>query len=904
VSGSESVFVTLPDPGRASCLDDLVERLRLLKVWAGDPSYETITGRVNAVWKAGGRPTAELAGRTTVADCFRAGRRRLNTDLVVAVVAALHPDAGYVTQWRQALQVIAGEALAGSQVRVHDRLPQDVAWFTGRTAELDRLGEALNNGEPAGGAVVISAIAGMAGVGKTQLAIHAAHLLVQEQPFDRTLFVNLRGFHPDPAQPPADPAAVLDGFLRLLGVAGQQIPHDLAARTDAYRDRLAGTRTLVVLDNAASEEQLRPLLPETPGCLVLVTSRRSLTALHSATHLTVDVFTPLEAAAFLVRATAGVPAGADPTAQERIAHRCGYLPLALGLVAGHVRATPGWTLTDHADRLDERHHRRRLDTGVELAFDLSYLHQPSGQQRLLRLAALHPGENLDAYAAAALTDTDLATARSHLDDLGRDRLLQPAAPGRYTFHDLVRAYAAGRAGDEDPPPERRAALTRLFDYYLAAAAAAVDTLHPAEPHRRPRVRRPGTPAPAVSDLDTALAWLDNERPTLVAVAAHAASHGWPTHAIQLSTTLFRYLDGGHAGDALTIHGHAHRAALWSNDRTAQANALTNLGTAQVLLGQYRQAADHLQQALALFRQTGDPVGRARALNNLGNVDTRRGRYRSAADHYAQALAQYQQVGDRIGEARALGNLGALELRLGRQQAVTADHDHAPRPDSQPGEGTSEADVLTSLGGANGYPDWRGMAADHLQQALALFRHCGDRIGESWVLDNLGTLHTHVGQPAHATELHQQALAIVRKIGDRDGEVWSLNSLGEAAQSAGRPADAIIHHTNALAIVADTGDRGQQARAHAGLGHAHRALGDSEPARHHYQHALTLYTDLGTPEADQIRAQLGTGDCKKNGSGTETVVGCVHSGPCDAADSTAVCLRPDQGVVSPAVVPAH
>src|SRR5438552_1590220 len=210
VSRSDA-FGVLPDPGRASTLDGLVEELRLLKVWAGDPSYAMIKERINAAWKTAGRPGSEWAKKPTVAACFTPGRRRLNTDLVLAVVAALHPDVGYVAQWRQALRVIGGETQAAAQVRVQDRLPPDLAGFTGRTAELDRLWQVLQHGSVNGGAVVISAIAGMAGIGKTQLAVHAGHLLAREQAIDRVLFVNLRGFHPDPAQPPADPAAVLDG---------------------------------------------------------------------------------------------------------------------------------------------------------------------------------------------------------------------------------------------------------------------------------------------------------------------------------------------------------------------------------------------------------------------------------------------------------------------------------------------------------------------------------------------------------------------------------------------------------------------------------------------------------------------------------------------------------------------
>src|SRR3954463_15731021 len=321
MSRSARAFVVLPDPGRAGTLDELTEALRLLKVWAGEPSYDAVKDRINTAWRTAGRPGGELAKRATVADCFKTGRRRLNTDLVIAVVRALHPDEGYVTQWRQALRVIAGETRAASQVLALGRLPEELPGFTGRATELDLLRRALHSRQRAGDPVVISTIAGMAGVGKTQLAIRAGHLLARQQPFDRVLFVNLRGFHPDPAQPPADPAAVLDAFLRLLGVPGQQIPHELHARAAAYRGRVAGTRTLVVLDNAADADQVRPLLPDTPGCRVLVTSRRSLTALRPATHLTVDVFTPTEAEALLAHAATRIPTGEDPDAAARIARR-------------------------------------------------------------------------------------------------------------------------------------------------------------------------------------------------------------------------------------------------------------------------------------------------------------------------------------------------------------------------------------------------------------------------------------------------------------------------------------------------------------------------------------------------------------------------------------------------------
>jgi tetratricopeptide (TPR) repeat protein len=851
----EPGFVALPDPGQAGTLDEFTSGLRLLKVWAGDPSYDTIKDRINAAWTSAGRRRSELAGRTTVVDCFRTGRRRLNADLVIAVVQALHSDVGYVAQWRQALQVISGTARPEAQVRVQDTLPPDLAGFAGRTTELAELHRALHDGGQDGGAVVISAIAGMAGVGKTQLAVHAGHLLAQDKPFDRVLFVNLRGFHPDPTQPPADPAAVLDGFLRLLAVPGHDIPHGLPARAAAYRSRLAGTRTLVILDNAADAEQVRPLLPETPGCPVLVTSRRNLTGLHPATHLTVDVFTPGEAAAFLAAAAPGILLGEDPNAASRIAYRCGYLPLALGLVAGHIRGTPGWTLTDHADRLDERHHDRRLDPGVTLALDLSYEHLSSDRQRLLRLAALNPGQDLDAYAAAALIDTDLATAQAGLHHLHNDHLLQQPAPGRYTFHDLVRAYASGRAGDEDRPRDRRAALARFFDYYLATAAAAMDTLHPAETHRRPRIAPPGTPMPILTGASGARAWLDTERPALVAIAAHTATHGWPTHTVRLSTTLFRYLNGGHHNDALTVHGHALDAARHTDDPVAQADALTNLGGAYLLLGRYGPAAEHLEQALSLSRQSGDPMGQARALTNLGTVEVRRGHFRQGADYHEQALPLYRQVGDRASEARTLGSLGSGEVELGRYLAATDHFEQALALFRETGDHSGETWVLSVLGYAEVRLDRYGPAADHLQQALTLSRQSGDRTAEAQTLDSLGQLDTRRGEPGQAARYHEQALLLFRETGEREGEAMTCNGLGEAAHAAADPHNALSHHAAALTIATDLGEPNQRARAHTGLGHAHRSLGNPPSARHHYQHALALYTELGLPDTEQIRANL-------------------------------------------------
>jgi tetratricopeptide (TPR) repeat protein len=772
-----------PDPGQARNLDELVETLRALKLWAGDPSFQMIMRRVNARWTAAGRPAGELARRSTIVDCFKTGRRRINGELLVAVVQAMHDETGYVAHWRQALRVSLAETTPTAQVRVLDRLPADVATFSGRQRELDRL--RLAAGGAPGASAVVGVLSGMAGVGKTQLAVHLGHLLAAEERFDTTLFVNLRGFHPDPGQPPAEPAAVLDGFLRLLGLSGHEIPAGLPARTAALRDLLADRRALVILDNAATVEQVRPLLPHSPGSLTLVTSRRRLEDLTSTVRLDVEEFSPEESERMLAGAAAGVQIGPDPFAYQRVARRCGHLPLALGVVAGQMAARPGWTVTDHADRLDERHQHRRLETGVELALHLSYQNLPVRRRTLLRRMAAQPGADLDDLAAAALLDTDVATAAAHLRDLASESLVQQPAAGRYVLHDLVRAYAEERAHEEDRPADRRAALTRLFDHYLYGAGAAMDVLYPAEGHRRPALPPRSAPGPALPDPKAALAWLDAERPTLVASCLYAARHGWPEHAVRLAGILYSYLDnGGYPTDAIAVHTEAQHAARLLGDRTAEATALTNLGVVCWQLGRHPEAVDHLEHARSLFGQLEDRRGEARTLGNLGVVHSTLGQCEVSAGYHERALDCFVQVGDQLGEANTLTNLGCVSARLNR-----------PAP-----------------------------AVEHHHRALEIFRGLNHRGGEATAFNNLGDAHVMLGDFGSAIGYYEQALAMFRELGERYGETCVLNGLGQALAGQGRRDEAIARHTEALTLATEIGKPEEQARARTALSHLREPAG--------------------------------------------------------------------------------
>jgi len=756
---------------------------------------------------------------------------------------------------------VTGPALEAEPPR---ELPSAVPGFTGRHAELEALtGLRRRAGEQASQAVVISAIGGTAGVGKTALAVYWAHRAAARFP-DGQLYVNLRGY--DPGQPlPATDA--LAGFLRSLGVPGPDIPPEADQRAARYRSLLAGKRMLVVLDNAGSADQVRPLLPGTPGCTVVVTSRDALAGLvarDGATRLDLDVL-PRQDAVALLRTLIGARADAEPEAAAELADQCARLPLALRVAAELAASRPAASLaalaaelTDLGTRLDMLEAGGDSGTAVRTVFSWSYRHLGPEEARAFRLLGLHPGPDFGPYAAAALTGATVPQARRELEMLARAHLIQAAGPGRYGLHDLLRAYARELAGALDAREEQHAALTRLFDYYLHAAAAAMDTLFPAERHRRPRIPGQAIPVPPLADPAAAREWLDAERATLVAAAAPTAAREWPGHATRLAATLASYLQfGGHFAEAVTIFGRALGAARRTGDRDAEATALNNLGIVDWRQGRLQQAAGHYRQALALFREAGDRAGEARELTNLGLAETQLGHYEQAARHQQEAAATFHDIRDRYGEARALGNLGLARQRQGRYQEAAGYHQHALDLCREIADRQGEAWALTRLGVVGLRLGRFEPAAGYVRQALAHFREMGDESGEAEALGRLGEIHLGLGHYEQAAGNFEQALAMSHAIGDPDLQAEALNGLGEAVFQTGAADIARMHHLTALRLTSEAGSPRQQARAHSGIARTHQASGDSLRARHHWQEALTRYDALGAPEADEIRAQLTT-----------------------------------------------
>jgi tetratricopeptide (TPR) repeat protein len=858
-----------PGPAGVRTYDELADRLRALRSWAGI-SYRELHRRV--VRSRRGRGIAERPAFDTVHRCLQPGRRRLDPELVVEIAAALlgeSPDQhveARTQEWRRACQRLVGRSDDAGVVDTFDVLPDDIAAFTGRDAELDQLLDAPQStaheadADGTRPASVTCLIHGLAGVGKTSLAVRAAHrLLARWHASDVrpvVLVVNLRGY--DPERPPADPLAVLDGFLRQLGTPGNQIHRlDLAGRTSKLGELLTGRRALLLLDNAADEEQVRPLLPRSGSCVVLVTSRRQLDGLPAARQVALEVFRPPEALELMRRGVGADRVDTDRSAAAEIARLVGHLPLAVGLVVARIRASPDWTLADHLERLAERRARLRLDDGVEVALASSYDALLAEHRRILRLLAVHPGHDFDAYAACALTDADLRTTVDRLGDLCVRSLLSMRGPGRYELHDLVRVFAANRLADEDRPGDRQAAATRLMDHYARTAGVAMAQHAPHE-HRRfravvERAERSRAPVAALEDRSAAVAWLDAERVNLIALALQAAAHDDASPAGRLAVLLFPYLhNAGHNSDAEILLD----CASGTSERGLQAEVLVDRAVLGIRLGRHRQAVDHLQRALIACRAVGDRATERAAEITLGRLYWQLGDYATAAEHTQRSLDLARRLGDLFGAAQGLGNLGLVAMRQGRYDAARV-HLEAALATARglPDDPRLEMNALANLADLHSIQGRHDTSVELLRQALTIAHETRYPPREAVVLRSLGAVYVRSGAPETALAHLREALRIARDCGDQVTVVEALNAVGDALRGVGRPDDAANRHREALAAASGSGLRYEQANALDGIAHALAGAGDVDAARVYWQDALVLHRTLGTPAAEEITCHL-------------------------------------------------
>ena len=673
--------------------------------------------------------------------------------------------------------------------RVPAQLPADVGDFTGRALHLERLcslvTEARRQDSPA---VTVAVVVGAPGLGKTALAIHAAHALRPDFP-DGQLYVSLLGGRHQPV--PAD--EVLARFLRDLGVDGSRVPADAEERAALYRTRLAERQILIALDDARDAAQVRPLLPGTGSCAVIITSRHRLSALAGSRLIDLDVLADDEAAELFTRVIGADRAAAEPDAVRDVLTICAGLPLAIRIAGARLAARPGWSVRTLADRLTDQ--RRRMDEltagdlAVRACFQVSFDAlprgaspggQPSGSPRdaghadpahVFRMLGVWQGPSIDVRAAAALIGQPEQDVVEALEVLVDAHLLESPAPDRYAFHELLRAYASDRARADEPGPAIDDAIGRVVTWYLRTADAAASVVSP----HRARVPPPTSPSPLMAEpgreplafgtADRALAWCEQERANLVAATRQAAERGRHDIAWKLPVAAMVCFDfHGYRTEWITTHRIGLASARALGDRAGEAWVLNNLG---MVLSQQRDnaAIDYFAQAMAIRRETGDLQGQAQATNNLAFHYRFLGRHEEAAATLLEALDLQRQVGHRYGEAITLCNLGEACLELGRYEEATAWSQDALTVVREIGSERLEGYARYNLGRIDLSLGRTAEAAGQLGQALDLHHAAGDRYGEAQDLQYLGHTHVQAGRPADAREAWERARRLFESLGD-------------------------------------------------------------------------------------------------------------------------------------------
>jgi tetratricopeptide (TPR) repeat protein len=734
------------------------------------------------------------------------------------------------------------EVTAGARYPTPAQLPADVAGFTGRARQLDLLDGMIfpaDSEHAAPGVLVL--LSGMAGVGKTALAVHWAHRVRDRFP-DGQLYLDLRGYAAGP--PPRDGEA-LEYLLHALGVTGGQVPGTPEQAAALYRSLLADRRVLVVLDNAATADDVRRLLPGGHGCAVVVTSRDRLTGLvarDGARRLALTGLTPEETDALLRRVIDEERAGVDPAATAELGKVCSYLPLALRIAAANINDDPHRSVAQYLDELRDGDQLTALTSdgdgkaAVRAAFDLSYDALTDEARVLFRRLSLVPRSDVTADAAAALLDTTPAQAGHVLRRLAGAHLAEQPSAGRYSLHDLLRIYSAERRAD-DSPAERAAAVGRLYDWYYQGAVAA-DRL------RHPNVLRlpPGGPLPAArfDSADQASAWLEAEHGNLIAAVTHAAAAGVPTMAWLITDALHSHL-WQRAGTTEWIAAanaglHAAQSAGAVREQVMMQYSLTDVYTH---VTRYPEASERAARMLELSVQAGWLEGRAAAHQARAVIHWRTGRLNDAAEQCREVLELDRQLGAPGGRGPTLSTLGLIYRDLGRLREAAELFAQAlarlTPSDSLLVRSIRQSNLGESLHALGRFDE----ATRHLTEALAIDRATGSRRCEGETLNRLAAVRRDAGDHRQAIEWATDALDTARDTDDRRSEANTLNTLGNTHRMMGHGHEAIRQHEQAVAVARDIGERGIEADGHLGLAFAHRELGNARDARQHADDALAI-----------------------------------------------------------------
>jgi DNA-binding SARP family transcriptional activator/tetratricopeptide (TPR) repeat protein len=742
------------------------------------------------------------------------------------------------------------------------QLPPAIVDFTGRQAAVTRLQRLLAAADEHTGAIVVAAVAGKPGVGKTALVVHVAHRLRARFP-DGQLYVNLRGIEARPV----DPTDVLAEFLRALGVDSTSIPVGQDERARLFRSRLASRRVMVVLDNARDEAQVRPLLPGSSSCAVLLTSRPSLIGLEGASLLTLDVLEPAEALALLTTIIGPRRVAAEPEAATMIIERCGHWPLAIRIVGARLAARPHWRLSYLAERLGGRGALDELKAGdldVAGSIALSYEGLSQRQRQAFRLLAALDAAEFPAWAPGALLDIDLALAEELIEQLADAHLLEIATHGpvvdhRYHFHDLLREFARQRLHIEESPTEQQAALRRFLVRYLLLAERADAALRPgaSPPHGgQPASHRAELQGWALAELSDPLHWFEAERSGLIASVQQAhATANWDL-TWRLAAALCYFFE--HRADWANwrrCHLLALDAARRIVDRRGEGVILLGLGVVDAEQARFRDALDRYRQSLALFKELGDRWGQAHALHRIGELHWEQACLDEAVAALEQSVSIFRGLGDRHGQATALRSLALALDHKGRLDDALAGYQACLAMFRELGDRRFEATTLRSLGDVYCEQDRLHEAMRWLQQSLLLFRELGDRRFEALALRTLGDVHRKAGRHQEAIACLSECLRTCRELGDRRIEGYGLHSLGEVLDQQGQSDEALMHYQRALSAFRELGLPLWQGRILDRIGCTLDAQGEHAAAQQAWREAATILERLGVNDASRIKARL-------------------------------------------------
>jgi DNA-binding SARP family transcriptional activator/tetratricopeptide (TPR) repeat protein len=777
-----------------------------------------------------------------------------------------------------------------------DTLPPETAQFVGRGRELELLsGQA---GEPGGGPQV-SVIEGMPGVGKTALAVRAARAVADRYP-DGAFYLNFRTH--DPGYPALDSAEALHRLLAMLGLPVARIPDGLGQRAALWRAELGRRRAVVILDDAARRDQIRPLLPVAGDSLILITARRRLPDLEGARVITLGELS-LDDAVTLFTQVAGADRVLDPDQAAAAAGLCGGLPLAIRMTAGRLAlGHPG--LGDLVEELSRS--TAGLDgtgpAGPEVisAFDLSYGALEPDHQRFFRRLGLNPCAEVGPQAAAALAGCTPAEADKALAALVDHHLLAPDAAGRFRIHALVRGYAAARAADDDPAPERRQAVGRLFDYYLHVADQADRVLHPFRLRTAVTVTHPPAARPALGTQEDATAWLESEWRNMLQAARHAGRHEWPRQCADLVHVLAGFVEiRAYWEEAIEAHTLAlqacrdlgdpariaqaalelsvvsqqtgrHEAALALAEEAAavyrslgdlrgQAATLDQIGLAHQRAARSREALAYFREAGFLYDDAADRHGQAEALSHSGIACWQLGHYPDGVEHLGRALSLYQDVGDRRGEAKALNNLGKMQLYWGRHREALANYQKSLEIFTELGAQQSVANVWHNIGSVHHYKGRHEEGLAAYQHALDIYHGLGDRPDEADVLNDIAAIYQSAELYAEAATHYQVAGAIAEQIGNRSVQVTAVRGMADVQRGSGQYGQALDHYRAALRIAREIGDPYEEAKVLEGMAETTLSTQGAYAARILFRQALEIFERLDVPEAEVARIRMDTTD---------------------------------------------